>query len=163
MVNGKTLKQLQQELENERKKAKKAEERQEIVRELSVLREGKTRKLLRRLGKGSAVLLSKGAKATGQGIRKAEKFARESGAGEGLRDLELASSLSRKVKAPGRILKRTRIPKLRPRRRAPIVRIKKRRSSQITIVKRRPRRRTTRRVQPRDEGGFFGGGFDLDI
>ena len=84
MVRKLTLKQLKTAVAKERARATTTSERAELQRELKMLREGTSTKLLRRFGKGFRVIAAKGARATGRGIVQARKFAESTGAGRGL-------------------------------------------------------------------------------
>ncbi len=139
----------------EKAKASTTQERAQLERELKQLRAGTSNKLLKRFGRGFAILAKKGATATGKGIVKARKFAEESGAGKGL-DIELASAVPSK-----RMAQTTRVVKVRrrPRRR---VTITKKTTTRRVRIKPARRRKVVRRVQ-QDNGGFFGGFSDLGI
>lgn len=134
-----TLKELQTAVASEKKKAKTAQEIMLLERELKELRAGSNQKLLKRLGRGFVVLTKKGAKVTGRGIRAVNKFAEESGAGSGLKGIDLASGASKK----------TRVARARPR-------LKRGRVTTVIRTKRviRGRRRVPKRTPPRDD--FFG-------
>lgn len=167
MVNKRiSLKELQRAVARARAKAKTASERIQLERELKALREGTNIKLLRRLGRGFVILTKKGAKATGQGIVKARKFAEETGAGEGL-DIELASSIQRPISR--KAVRTTRVVRIRRRPRTRVVVTRKVTTRRVRIrprkrraIKRDVRRGVARRTQ-QDTGDFFGGLSDLGI
>lgn len=156
-----SVKQLEKAIEKAQKKAKTAEEKIRLGRELKQLEEGTNIKLLRRFGKGFVVLAKKTGKATGRGIVKARKFAEESGAGRGF-DVELSSSIPR-----GQPRDQRRVVRARPiRRRGRRVIIQRVKAKPIRRSRaRRPKRKVKRGGfrQPAQDTGFFGGLSDLGI
>lgn len=162
MVNEMSLKELKAELALERERSKLASEKLALRQELRDLREKANPKTSARLKRGFKVLARKAAISGGKGIRKAVKFARESGAGEGLEDLKFESALPPRGRTRAARVSTT--PRKRRRRKGrATVRTRIVRTTTIRRkARKKPKRRAVRRRAPvrrQESEDIFDGGF----
>jgi len=166
-----SLKQLQAAVSKERSKAKTAEERRKLERELKELRAGQSTKILKRLGRGFVVLSKKTGKAAAAGAKVVQKFGEERGA-EGFFDTDISGRnkvqpkrtvrRATKRKRVKRVVRRTSV---RPKTRQVFVqglglvtqKVKSRKRTVRKRTKRRPQRRRRRRVFQEQDNGFLSG------